>query len=182
MSRVENFIIREGGGTRVANSLVLGAGLTLADTAGGVPELVGAFTGAKIWPAANVSVPHQTETLIACGADALDSGGFFNVANPRRLTVPPGKAGVYLVIARGVFSAGPAGGKYVGFRVNAAAVGGRSRLDEGGTSITVIATEIVRLKDGDFLDLRVFQETGTTLNAIGGAPYETSLMMTRLGV
>lgn len=44
MERIDNFIIRQPGGTRVANSLVLGGGARITETAGGIPELVG-FAG-----------------------------------------------------------------------------------------------------------------------------------------
>jgi hypothetical protein len=181
-SRVDNFIIREPGGTtRFANSLVLGGGLTIRDTEGGLPELAGAFTGAKVWLSQVVSIPSNTETLLPLAQVSLDSGGFRGT-DPTRLTVPAGAAGIYLVIGRGVFSAGPAGARLAGFRLNGGPILGLTRLDNSAAPVSVVVTEIASLQEGDYLEMRMYQESGTVLNAFGSSPYETSLMLTRLGV
>jgi len=183
MSEIRNFIIREHAGLRFANSLVLGAGLDIVDTAGGIPELTGSvFTGVKGWPAANYPLPHLTETAIPLASFGPDSGGFWNAAAPTRLTVPPGAGGVYMVVARGVFSAGTPGACIAGFRLNGGAIMGLARLENATSSFSVVATELVHLQDGDYLELRLYQETGATINAIGGPRYETSIMMSRVGV
>ncbi|HEX8830518.1 MAG TPA: hypothetical protein VF705_05095, partial [Longimicrobium sp.] len=174
MSRVDNFIIREGGGTRFANTLVLGQGLEIVDTAGGIPELAGsAFTGAKVWLAGNVNAPSHTETPIPFTEEALDTDGFWTAAQPARFTVPAGRAGVYMVVARGVFGAGPSAVRISGFRKNGA-VGGLTRVEGAGSSLAATATEIVRLEENDYVEMRVYQESGATLPVIGGTPYETS--------
>jgi hypothetical protein len=182
-SRVDNFIIREpGGSARFAGSLVLGAGLTIRDTEGGLPELSGSFNGAKVWlPAGVTPIPSSTEVVIPLAQVALDTAGFRG-ADPTRLTVPAGAAGIYLVIARGVFSAGPSAMRVAGFRLNGGSILGLTRIEAAGSSVAAVATEIVPLQEGDYLELRMYQESGTVLNAIGGVPYETSLMLTRLGV
>lgn len=181
-SRVDNFIIRQPGGTsRFADTLVLGRGLTIRDTVGGLPELTGAFTGAKVWLPANVPAPSGVETVLPLSQVALDSSGFRGT-DPTRLTVPAGAAGVYLVVARGVFSAGPSALRVAGFRRNGGAVLGLTRLENATSSVAVVATEIVSLQEGDYLEMRLYQDSGVVLNAIGAQPYETSFMLTRLGV
>ena len=182
-SRVDNFIIRKpDGSSRFADSLVLGRGLTIRDTPGGLPELTGALTGAKVWLSGAVtSIPTHSETVIPLPEVALDTAGFRG-GDPTRLTVPAGAAGIYLVIARGVFAAGASATRVTGFRLNGGAILGLTRLENAASSIAVVATEIVQLRDGDYLELRMFQESGAAINAIGGQPYETSLMLARLGV
>ncbi|HLL47047.1 MAG TPA: hypothetical protein VK399_10055 [Longimicrobiaceae bacterium] len=180
--RVDNFIIRDADGVRTANSLVLGRGFQVADTAGGLPELAGAvFTGAKVWLTASVPIPNLTETVLPFGQVDLDSGGFWSAAQPTRLTIPRGMGGVYLVVAHGVFAGGAEANRMTGFRLNGTSILGLSRLVVAGSSIAVVATQIVRLQGNDYLDMRMYQDSGATINAIGTQSYETSFMITRLG-
>lgn len=179
---VRNFIIRDATGTREAETLVIGQGFQVADTAGGLPELAGGvFTGAKVWLTTSVPIPNLIETVLPFGQVGPDSGGFWSAAQPTRLTIPSGAGGVYLVVAHGVFSGGAEANRITGFRLNGTSILGLSRLVGAGSSIAVVATQIVRLQDADYLEMRMYQDSGATLNAIGGQSYETSFMITRLG-
>ena len=179
---VRNFVIRDATGTREAETLVIGRGFQVADTAGGLPELSGTvFTGAKVWLTGSVPVPNLAETPLPFGQVGLDSDGFWSAAQPTRLTVPRGHGGVYLVVAHGVFGAGAESSRVTGFRLNGGAIVGLSRLVSGGSSIAVAVTQMVRLQESDYLEMRMYQDSGATLNAIGAQSYETSFMITRLG-
>jgi hypothetical protein len=184
--RIGTFIIREAGGLRFANSLVLGRGLQIDTTEGEIPELTGTdtgttFTGVKAYPSMGlVPLPNLTETSIPLDTVEIDSDNFFNSAQPTRLTVPAGLGGVYMVVARGSFSANAGGMLAAGFRLNGTAIKGITR--EVATNLVALtATEIIRLEAGDYLELRMFQDSGATISAFGGLSYESSLMMTRLG-
>ncbi|HYW10041.1 MAG TPA: hypothetical protein VE913_23950 [Longimicrobium sp.] len=185
--RIGTFMIREAGGLRFANSLILGSGLRIDTSEGEIPELIGTgsgttFTGVKAWPSAPVPLPSLTETSIPFGMVGPDTDGFWNAAQPTRLTVPDGLGGVYLVVAHGVFAATADFLLATGFRLNGTTILGLSRMASdasGGSNLT--ATEIVTLRAGDYLELRLYHTSGVTVNAYGGDSYETSLMMTRLG-
>ncbi|HEY0036299.1 MAG TPA: hypothetical protein VGB66_06400 [Longimicrobium sp.] len=186
-SRIDNFIIRQPDGTtRPSNSLVLGEGLTVTETAGGIPELRGslngAFFGAKLWTTDVVPVPNMVETTVPFNQESVDVGNFHSPAQPSRLTVPAGGAGVYLVVARGVFAGSPQALRITGFRKNGGDIAGLSRMDSAAPGTTVVATEILRLEAGDYLEMMMYHDGGVTTNAYTGFPYETSFMITRLGV
>ncbi|HEX8433025.1 MAG TPA: hypothetical protein VF625_17190 [Longimicrobium sp.] len=185
--RIDTFIIREGDDYRFSNSLVLGRDLRISTTEGGIPELTGTdtstvFTGVKAWPSAPVPLASFTEASIPFGTAGPDSHAFWNAGQPTRLVVPEGLGGAYLVVAHGVFAANAGYLLAAGFRLNGTTILGLSRMassSSGGDSL--IVTEIVSLAAGDYLELRLYQGSSTTVNAYGGDRYETSLMMTRLG-
>ena len=78
MSRVENFIIREGGGTRFANSLVLGRGVHLNTAAGGVPELSGG--AGELLPSGRDDTQPIREALSDAGSSVRLGPGTFKVS------------------------------------------------------------------------------------------------------
>ncbi len=90
MSRVDNFIIREGGGTRFANSLVLGAGVRVENTAGGLPELTGLMGDSWLTPSGGDDTARIRAALAGAGVRRLRlAPGVFTIAD--RITLQPGQ-------------------------------------------------------------------------------------------
>jgi hypothetical protein len=80
-----------------------------------VPTGTAIFAGdpATVTPAARVhcsttqSIPNRTNTALVFDAVFFDHGGYWNVVNPTRLTVPVGRAGLYSVGAQAHLQSGP---------------------------------------------------------------------------
>ncbi|MEW5925856.1 MAG: hypothetical protein AB1941_00045 [Gemmatimonadota bacterium] len=80
-SRIDNFIIRGADGVRTANSLVLGSGIPLATTAGGLPELEGFLVGeTQLMPSGGDDTQTIRDALARFGRVRL-APGEFHVSN-----------------------------------------------------------------------------------------------------
>jgi hypothetical protein len=90
-SRVDNFIIREPNGSPAfANSLVLGAGLRLVETAGGLPELAGIGGEAWLAPSGGDDTARIRNALAGAGVQRVRLGpGTFTISD--RITLLPGQ-------------------------------------------------------------------------------------------
>ena len=83
-SRIDNFIIRQpDGSVRFANSLVLGRGLAVAETAGGLPELNGVAGEAWLVPSGGDDTARMRAALDTPGVARVRlAPGQFNVTGP----------------------------------------------------------------------------------------------------
>lgn len=98
-------------------------------------------------------IPLQTETQ--------DTSGFHDtVTNNTRMTIPTGGDGIYIVSGQVTITAGVTGNKQAIICKNGATSGPTSAVP-GAVSRTVITT-IMPLVAGDYLELRVFQDSGST--------------------
>jgi hypothetical protein len=90
-SRVDNFIIRQPNGTPAfASSLVLGAGLRLVETAGGLPELAGIGGEAWLAPSGGDDTARIRSALAGAGVQRVRLGpGTFTISD--RITLQPGQ-------------------------------------------------------------------------------------------
>ena len=80
-SRIDNFIIREADGVRAANSLVLGRGVPLSTTAGGLPELVTTRVGeTQLMPSGGDDTQAIRDAL-ATGLDVRLGPGTFTLTD-----------------------------------------------------------------------------------------------------
>lgn len=89
-SRVDNFIIRQPNGSPAfANSLVLGTGLRLEETAGGLPELAGIGGEAWLAPSGGDDTARIRQALAGAGVRRVRLGpGTFTISD--RITIQPG--------------------------------------------------------------------------------------------
>jgi hypothetical protein len=93
--RIDNFIIREPDGLRFANSLVLGRGVTVATTAGGLPELEATRAGEiQLMPSGGDDT-QAIRDAIARGPDVRLGPGVFTISDTITLGDPanPGSPG-----------------------------------------------------------------------------------------
>lgn len=54
--------------------------------------------------------------------------------------------------------------------------------EEPGGPISVTATQIVRLEEGDYLEMGVYHEAGSTVQIVGVQPEQTFFILFRAGV
>lgn len=77
--RIDSFIIREADGVRTANSLVLGRGLRVTETAGGLPELEGVHGSEVLLTPSGGDDTQAVNDALATGKDVRLGPGTFNI-------------------------------------------------------------------------------------------------------
>ena len=132
------------------------------------------FQGAQVTRSANLSIPSvpvSPGTQVPWQSAAYDFGGFFNAANPTRLTVPTGLGGVYLLVANAKLDDNATGQRFLQFFFPGlisfyAYESFGAATSPNAIDIALRAETIRRLSPGDFIELDVFQNSGVALNLI----------------
>lgn len=125
------------------------------------------FRGARIWSDSNQSIPNATDTVLdSWDFEAIDRGGFHDVANSERFTIPDGVSIVELA-AKVVFEANATGIRRAFFMVNG--VGAQVPVEisaSTGGAQTVLIDRLGpwEVSAGHFFDVRVHQTSGAPLN------------------
>lgn len=145
-----------------------------------------AFSGANYGVAAGQAIATATSTAIILSAAAIqyDIGGYFNGANPTRLTAPAN--GVYLLTGSVAWavSAAAAFGAGVNFWKNGGAGVFYGYQNEAGPvaseSIGNALSIPVELVAGDYMELIVFQSSGGNLSVRSDLGFLSHFSMTQL--
>lgn len=142
-----------------------------------------AVSALRSQPSANVFLlSDQTATnnsliTLAFGGEFFDIGGLHSsTTNTSRLTAPT--AGIYQVNAMVSWLSNASGGRLVGVYKNGAAFPILSDVrapTPGGTS-TQSLTGLISLAAGDFLEVKVFQDSGTSLAVSSSAQTQFSMV------
>lgn len=178
------FIIRDPAvGLRFSENLVLGTGHDIKNTADGVPELQDRAFGVKAYlSAANVPLATGTWMALQFDRETFDDGLHSTSSNLSRFTVPTGRGGKYMVIAHAVFTTGAESIRQVRLRKNGTYVEGEARLIESGAGMSVTFSTVAALNAGDYLEMLVYQNSGTTIYVCGSSTQYTTMSMVRMGV
>jgi hypothetical protein len=143
------------------------------------------FIRARVSRTVNVTLPDATETTIDFTVEEYDSHNIHdNSTNPSRLTIPSGGAGTYLIVGQGSFAAAVGGRRAVWIFVNGSRVG----ISEGYTDtpsgsplgFTIQATAVLALAVGDYIQLRLRQDSGVDDTCLATGPDLTALQCIRL--
>ncbi|HLL47048.1 MAG TPA: right-handed parallel beta-helix repeat-containing protein [Longimicrobiaceae bacterium] len=94
-ARVDNFIIRDADGVRTANSLVLGRGFRITETASGIPELEGTVVGEVQLTPSDGDDTQAIQAALATGRNVRLGPGTFTLT--ATLTLGAGGSGQRLV-------------------------------------------------------------------------------------
>ena len=153
-------------------------GLKWAAASGGTPTFVGCF----VYGTANQTVSNTTVTVIPFAAEKFDTDGFHSTSvNNSRVTIPTGKAGKYLVIARGTFSVSGTGFRQTRVLKNGTAVQINVEAGNSTTDTQTNASYILDLAVADYLEIAVYQNTGGNLVVTASNDNETSMQVSYLG-
>jgi hypothetical protein len=158
---------------------------------GGTP----AFHGAKAYSTGTQNISSGgagTAVAVTLGSEEFDTDAYHSTSsNTSRMTIPSGLAGKYLVQGMAFFQANSAGIRY-GFIMKNRGVAGAAELRGSATrtlapgntgGISVQPQVIVDLAVGDFVEMMVEQNSGSTLT-VGHAtilPIQSMLEITLLG-
>jgi hypothetical protein len=128
------------------------------------------FVGASVYASALQAISNATGTDITFNTESIDTDSFHStVTNTTRFTIPAGLGGKYLVSGSVRFNPNATGRRLVGIEKN----GGTGVTYEGtpGASsfITLPVQGIFTLAAADYVELNVYQDSGGTLNTLGGS-------------
>lgn len=149
------------------------------------PSSTPTFVGCFLTKSTNQALANATSVSVTFDTEELDTDGFHsNVTNTDRITIPSGKAGKYLVIAQVGFTANATGTRNIEISKNGTSLAGTSMPGANtGSQVYINGQYIVDLAVNDYITVKAFQDSGTSLNALstGNAPAACRLAVTLLG-
>jgi hypothetical protein len=119
---------------------------------------------ARVWRDSAQSIPDATATAISFSDEISDSGNMWVVGSPTRLTVAI--PGLYLVTAQGSFS-GSTGGtarEIMIMKNGSDIISDALNTHYGENSTNINTTAIAYLAIGDYVEMKVFQNSGGNLD------------------
>jgi hypothetical protein len=136
--------------------------------------------GARVYDSANQSIVSGTYTTITFDSERFDTDGIHSVvSNTDRLTAQ--RDGVYLISATIRFATNSTGIRWVGIRLNGTAyIVIADQNATSGYSTRITLTTLYELSTDDYVDLRVWQNSGGALNVEAVGNYSPEFGMVRM--
>jgi len=135
--------------------------------------------GVAIYNNANVSVPDATWTSIPFNQERRDDADFHSTTtNNDRITIPSHLGGWYAIAGHIRWASAPPTG-YVGLRVNGTTFIALQVLTGGSMMMASVAT-LYSLSGGDYIELRVWQNSGAALDIVASGNYSPRLRAVRV--
>jgi hypothetical protein len=140
----------------------------------------GQVIGARVYRTSDQSIPNGTNTIITYNAENFDTDALHDLISfPSRLTCTV--AGEYLITTQARFAGNSAGFRYVTPLLNGSIELAIMRVPPAsGVDTDISCSTIYRLQVGDYIETRVYQNSGGALNVIGAANFSPHLAMVRL--
>lgn len=137
-------------------------GIKWADATGGSKT----FEGVRVFKSAAQSISNSTVTDLTFDSESFDTNAYHSTStNTDRLTVPTGKAGKYLVIAKMSFAGGVNGIRQVYVYKNTTVADLVTWQNTSNSDADMCLSTIVDLSVGDYVKMAVWQNNGGSLNA-----------------
>jgi hypothetical protein len=158
-------LVRQGVG---ANGTVLTANSAQADGVewAAIPASTPTFSGVQLRiGGSNLTISNATNTTINWPSETFDTDGYHStVTNTSRITVPSGKAGKYFINSAIYWEASPAADA-VALRIykNGSQVQFNATPKLANIQVTVVASVTLDLAVGDYVELIVYQNSGSNL-------------------
>lgn len=129
-----------------------------------------AFSGVALFNSTNVSISNNTDTVMTWDSESYDTDGFHSTTtNTDRITAPSGKAGYYTINCILQYSANATGQRFVQVFKNNSYVAATSYQTTASGQIWQQVSATVYLAVGDYLTIKGYQNSGSTLNMLGGS-------------
>lgn len=134
--------------------------------------------GTKAYRSSDLAISNASWEPITFVTESWDTDGFHdNATNPSRFTIPTGKGGKYLVSGfASINGSGHPGQLGIRFYKNGSGISESYSKYQPASVTEIDRNDIVTLAAGDYLELRVYQSTGSSQN-FGAA----ALALTYLG-
>lgn len=132
--------------------------------------------GARVYNSANLSIADNTPTIVTYDTERFDDGDLFSLANPSRLTAK--KTVPHIITFNGSWEDSAVGYRAFEILLNGATVIARHVEEADAASKTEfeVAT-IYKLTVGDYVEARVYQNSGGALNLEVHAQYSAEFSM-----
>jgi hypothetical protein len=138
------------------------------------------FSGASVFPSANISLAGTSSTTIIYDSESYDTDAYHStVTNTERFTIPSGKSGKFLLL--GNFTIESQTASVIGIlKLN-----GTTDLREWTLTTspekTLNCHTVLDLTAGDFVEIRIFNGSGTGTNLLSGAGKSSYWSISYLG-
>ena len=140
----------------------------IAGGAVGTGELSSSIPAARVGNSTNEPVSHLTEAILAFNTESYDTADMHSTTTANsHLTAPVN--GIYAVSVQIVWDANAAGFRQVTLRKNGTYVAQETTLNTGTQPTGQTLTAQVSLQAGDFVEARVVQNSGGSVNVFGGS-------------
>lgn len=145
------------------------------------PTLLNYTQGARVYNSANQTIANTAWTLLAFDSERYDTDAIHNpTTNNSRLTCKT--AGKYIISGQATFYSNTIGLRYVDIFLNGAKILGRfCQAALNGDTSPVETTTVWELAVNDYVELRVYQNSGGNLAVISFASLSPEFMMQRIG-
>lgn len=146
---------------------------------------VGAYVGAgcRAYHQSGVSISDVTETVLALDAERYDTDGYHStVTNNSRLTVPSGKGGKYVITASAAWASSSDTGWFkIEILLNGTdIIAVHTQYQDSVTARSNVST-VYELVVTDYIEMRVYQNTGGSIVLSASQYYSPELAMQFLG-
>lgn len=150
------------------------APITITRGASGTPVTIGLNSGlqpsALAYNTIAQSIPNATFTALTFDSNIYDNGVHSTTVNNSRFTVPSNSSGWYTVTAQVTWSASAAGAtRLIALIKNGAVYLQQQSAANSGIAMQTCVSWQGRLDAGDYVEARVYQDSGVALNTIGAA-------------
>jgi hypothetical protein len=139
--------------------------------------------GCSLYRATDQAVSNATETGISWNTELYDTNSFHdNSTNPTRMTIPTGYGGKYLLTASIAYDNNAVGQRVAYIHVNNT-LAFLSAIANVSATIDAYNTfsYAMNLSAGDYVETRVYQDSGGSLNILGGVQYYANVQLSYLG-
>jgi len=135
------------------------------------PSSGSTFVGCSLYDSnATTSISNATNTAITFNSENFDTDGFHStVTNTSRITIPSGKAGKYLVVGQIFIQNGGSGTRRLDVFKNGTTFARTQNFPDASEQGYVNLSVTMDLAVGDYIELYVFQNNGSSLNIYGGS-------------
>ena len=144
------------------------------------PSSTPTFVGWSLTKSAGQNVSNVTTTAITFDTETFDTNAF-HTGSDAKITIPSGKGGKYLIVATISFSTNTTNGRFIGLYKNGSLI--KIMVNAPGTAndyVRIPASTIVDVVATDYLELKAYQDSGSTLTILEGTT-ETTYSGTFLG-
>ena len=126
------------------------------------------FVGCRVTNSVAQSIANGTRTTVGFDTESFDTDGFHSVSsNNGRMTIPSGKAGKYLVTAGVTFATNATGAREIYLFKNGSFYSQVFAVATSAGSSGNAIPDLVSLAVGDYIDIRVEQSSGGSLDVRG---------------
>jgi hypothetical protein len=151
----------------------------MAEYINGLPVYEDRNIGARVYNNANISIATATNVNLTFNTERYDTDSIHStVSNTSRLTA--NTAGIYLISAAISWENDVNGSRQMGLYLNGSTQCAISRVCADDPVRHTVST-IYELSVGDYFEVRVYQDSGSTLNVLVAGNYSPEFMMQRLG-